>query len=554
MDPSKEELATIKTIGDACDWIGLADDEGRNTRSSLLAALGKPKLLRHIVAIPNDAWLQAVAGWVVTEEKAEPGAAAAVPAAEAAAAGGAAAAAPAIVKHTGPPSAVERGQAGSLLRVARLVLGLSAVDPFEAGARGPGAGGGAALHSASGSSSASSASASSTSERKVKLSGVLDQADDSEAKPLAPDTIRALVSEWRDTHNDGEDPTEEEEATGDQLTALSFRLRSGAAPFCDFAVWRPYGARMGRLLKFQAFFQTSNGTFQTKELNGPSSLEEWRKSWRVFVFAMVVLKAARKSRLDRYEMRITKMAETYPNMWWVVGTADIRCRSEHLERVRRSEARAHEAKIAAGLPSEFDPAMPWDFVFVQAARDDAFWAEHVERKAVLFASRIRTPQQLIDEGFGQVKEVAGQDLTAKAASAAGVPDGGSGRGGGDRKRRGSRRSVSGSSERQNKKKKRKGRGARGDARPVSPPAKSAASGLTAKNAARPPQRGSAGASKRPDGRFYRNEQGKQLCWTWNHDAAGCDEPCRSNRAHSCEWCRQNHRSVNCPQAPAGWKP
>ena len=129
-------------------------------------------------------------------------------------------------------------------------------------------------------------------ERKIKLSVVLDQGDDTEVMPLDPATIRTLIAEWRELENDGEDPQEDEEATGDQLATLDFRLRHCSTPFVDFAVWRPFGARFGRLLKLSAFLPLPSGGFQTKEINGPACFEDWKKSWRVFVFGMVALKAA----------------------------------------------------------------------------------------------------------------------------------------------------------------------------------------------------------------------------------------------------------------------
>ena len=137
-------------------------------------------------------------------------------------------------------------------------------------------------------------------ERKFKLSVVLDEGDDTEVMPLDPATIRTLIAEWRELENDGEDPQEDEEATGDQLATLDFRLRQGSTPFVDFAVWRPFGARFGRLLKFSAFLPLPSGGFQTKEINGPACFEDWKKSWRVFVFGMVALKAASKSKLEKY--------------------------------------------------------------------------------------------------------------------------------------------------------------------------------------------------------------------------------------------------------------
>ena len=83
---------------------------------------------------------------------------------------------------------------------------------------------------------------------KIKFSTVIDQGDDTEIRPLNVDELRRLLGDWIANTNDGEEPTEEQEATGEQLAALNFRLRSGGTPFVDFGVWRPHGADLGRAL------------------------------------------------------------------------------------------------------------------------------------------------------------------------------------------------------------------------------------------------------------------------------------------------------------------
>ena len=59
--------------------------------------------------------------------------------------------------------------------------------------------------------------------------------------------------------------------------------------------------------------------------------------------------------------------------------------------------------------------------------------------------------------------------------------------------------------------------------------------------------------RRKDGRYYRGRNGMELCFTWGRTESGCGEPCSHNRLHACEWRRQPHRSIRCPQHP-NWKP
>eukprot|EP00972_Heterocapsa_arctica_P113316 16436472-Heterocapsa_arctica.AAC.1 len=64
-----------------------------------------------------------------------------------------------------------------------------------------------------------------------------------------------------------------------------------------------------------------------------------------------------------------------------------------------------------------------------------------------------------------------------------------------------------------------------------------------------------GKGRAPDGRRLADEHGKPLCWNWNHYEDGCSAVCGQGRVHVCEWCLDStHRSIQCPQQPAGWQP
>ena len=235
MDPSTSELAQLTSVEAVLQWIGIANRAGppaENFKDAFMAALGNPSLLRHIVAIPEARYQK-----VCTELQVECTTPAAGSTPE--------------VKVSRGLTPVEEGQAGEVQRIARLALGLPATDtgPFPTqGGNAPQAEG-----------------------RRIKMSMVIDQGDDSEVRPLGTEVLRNLLQEWKVKHNDNEDPAEEEEATGDQLSALDSRIRSGATPFVDMGVWRPYGARLGRALKFEAIVPLPNGGWQRREHSGPSS-------------------------------------------------------------------------------------------------------------------------------------------------------------------------------------------------------------------------------------------------------------------------------------------
>ena len=76
-------------------------------KTSLWEALGSPTLVRHMAAIPRDAWCTAVSGLQVQVLSGPEGA---------------------IVRSPAAPTPVELGQIGTLRRVVRLLMG---VDPDE---------------------------------------------------------------------------------------------------------------------------------------------------------------------------------------------------------------------------------------------------------------------------------------------------------------------------------------------------------------------------------------------------------------------------------------
>ena len=73
--------------------------------------------------------------------------------------------------------------------------------------------------------------------RKVKMSAIFDQADDTEISPWTPARMRTVMAAFKAAKDD-EMPDPDEEVSVDQLAALEFKLATGAAPCPDFGVWR----------------------------------------------------------------------------------------------------------------------------------------------------------------------------------------------------------------------------------------------------------------------------------------------------------------------------
>jgi hypothetical protein len=54
-------------------------------------------------------------------------------------------------------------------------------------------------------------------------------------------------------------------------------------------------------------------------------------------------------------------------------------------------------------------------------------------------------------------------------------------------------------------------------------------------------------AQRGDGRYFQSRQGVQICFQFSRFEDGCKTTCPMKRAHICEFCRQPHRTIHCPQ-------
>ena len=62
-------------------------------------------------------------------------------------------------------------------------------------------------------------------------------------------------------------------------------------------------------------------------------------------------------------------------------------------------------------------------------------------------------------------------------------------------------------------------------------------------------------ARRVDGRYYYHTDGTQICYKHSRFRDGCGKACTHvpRRAHVCEFCRQPHRTIDCPVV-VNWQP
>lgn len=215
-------------------------------------------------------------------------------------------------------------------------------------------------------------------ERKLKMTQVLDQADDSEFV-VETEMVR---SGWlqRVITLTGSHPQEEEEPTLEQVSALHKRaVTQDLAPYTDFGVWVPFGARALKASKFRSFIMTADG-YVTKELQGPACFLQWRSCFRVFLTACLMLNLADQAILHAYEMFIERLTRQYPGAWHLIYQADDQARNSHITRMRT--VALLEIRNGGTPPKLWEATRPWNAMFRQLPFEEDFWREQVHGPAL----------------------------------------------------------------------------------------------------------------------------------------------------------------------------
>lgn len=211
-------------------------------------------------------------------------------------------------------------------------------------------------------------------EKVLKMSSLIDQADDSELLPPS----NSELNKWHQNYVAimGSQPDEAEEPSPNQLAALFKRVFiNDHPPYCDFGVWLPFERKMSKTHRFRVYTPLGDGSFLQKDLPGPASFQAWMASWRVFKTACLMLNVATLSSLESYSRHIEKLVIQWPSAWGLVAAADDQARAEKMARLRRTILL--DQSLGRQIPREWDPGAPWSCIFVELMKDVTFWNEKV---------------------------------------------------------------------------------------------------------------------------------------------------------------------------------
>lgn len=220
--------------------------------------------------------------------------------------------------------------------------------------------------------------------RKIKLSAIISQIDDTELTVADEKEVLKCYARYEAVFGQGERPAKDCEPTAEQLTGLQHLCKQGSPPYADFSIFGPFGHRMMKRIKLSGYFIERDGTLRTVELYGPTNLGAWLQSYNVLMTVLVMIDAVDLGHLQKYRSHIERLAERYgPRVWSVIYQGDVRCRLEHMERLKRALNTKHDKVINAGGKSDYDEQRPWNQVWARATADETFWRVEVIEPCML---------------------------------------------------------------------------------------------------------------------------------------------------------------------------
>ncbi len=221
---------------------------------------------------------------------------------------------------------------------------------------------------------------------KFKLSSVINQSSDIELVALDGKDISTAYANYKAVF--GTHPAPDEELTVEQLTAVKALVEADAAPYVDFAVWGSHGNRLMRKLKLHGQQFASDGSLIPTEVAGPPGHDHWLSSYLCLRTALVSWQYVDLGRIDQYATMIARYVSRYGSSAWLqIYQADVRMRSEQMERIRRRGDEESAVCSAAGGVHAMSPKRPWDWVWAEAVNDLVFWRIELEEPAQLLLLR-----------------------------------------------------------------------------------------------------------------------------------------------------------------------
>jgi hypothetical protein len=213
---------------------------------------------------------------------------------------------------------------------------------------------------------------------------------------MADDEVLKAFARYERVYGKGDRPPNGTEPTSEQLSAVKHLLDSNCCPYTDFPVFGPYGQRIYKKVKLSGYQIARDGQLTSVELHGPSNIAQWIGYYNVLQNILVMLDAVDLGHLLRYKTMIERFHDKYgEKVWSVIYQGDVRCRLENMPRIKRIAQAAHDKTTSTGSTTNYDPARPWNHMWLKATEDLEFWREEVVDPSFIIITKIANNDEIV---------------------------------------------------------------------------------------------------------------------------------------------------------------
>ena len=220
-------------------------------------------------------------------------------------------------------------------------------------------------------------------ERKMKLSQVADQGDESEFIVEAETNKGRYYATYM--AKVGGLPADLQDPSIEQLSALTRKLGLKQPPYVDFAVFVPFAKKHLKAQRYQSFVMQEDGSFLAKMVAGPACFDHWQACFRVLRTALIMVEAINLANLMEWEAMVEKLNRQYPGCWGLIAAAEDRGRGEYMSKTLVKMKL--EIDGGASPPAGWDVDNPWNAVWARVLRDKEYWSEQVLVPALTWTAR-----------------------------------------------------------------------------------------------------------------------------------------------------------------------
>ena len=220
---------------------------------------------------------------------------------------------------------------------------------------------------------------------KVKMSVFCNQTSDVEVDLLDAAGIAKCYANYKKVYHLPPEPVRE--ATVEQLSIGAHFKKTKENPYWDYSLLIPFTNRLMKKVKLRGLSISPDGKFVQVELTGPPTFANWQESFALDTTIAISNEITNLGPRLTYEAKIAKfVAHWGPGCWPLIYQAESRMRGEQFLRLQRQA----EAEKAVNAAHPYDPNLPWDYIFLAAARDSDFWKDELENPALQVVTKARS--------------------------------------------------------------------------------------------------------------------------------------------------------------------